>query len=117
VIRLRVSSALRALENIEPPLEAKAQAELVRAYASGDFFRWPAPKVWPSRFDFFSEFTDAEKAASVLTNDITARVLMATLQMWEGEVWSTNNDIITGLDAFVAAGVITAERKAQILAA
>lgn len=75
-----------------------------------------ARKIWPTVADFYAEFTPTEKyliQSSVVPSIVVAR---GDLAMWRGDVWSDNVDVVAGLDAMVAAGVLTAERKAAILA-
>ena len=75
-----------------------------------------ARKIWPTVADFYAEFTGTEK---YLIHSSTVPVIVVArgdLAMWRGDVWSDNADILAGLDAMVTAGVLTAERRAEILA-
>jgi len=70
--------------------------------------------IWPSGYEFLQMFTVEEQTA-IATNPATA-ALGIQLAGWPGEVWSDDPRILAGLDALVAASIITAERKAQIIA-
>lgn len=72
-------------------------------------------KIWPTVADFYAEFTSTEKYAIQSSNVPAIVVARGDLAMWRGDVWSDNVDVLAGLDAMVEAGVITAERKIEIL--
>lgn len=79
-----------------------------------------ARKVWTDAGAFWAEFTPTEKAA-IVTSEVTGiKVLYAELTMWRGEVWSDDpaggGRVIQGLDALIAAGILTEQRKTEILA-
>lgn len=89
----------------------EAWAEIEAAQALID-----ARKIWPTVADFYAEFTPTEKyliQSSAIPSIVVAR---GDLAMWRGDVWSDNPDVLAGLDAMVAAGVLTAERRSEILA-
>ena len=99
-------------------LTADEIAERVAESSEWEFSIAPAAarKTWPTVADFYAEFTPAEKyliQSSVIPSIVVAR---GDLAMWRGDVWSDNADVLAGLDAMVAAGVLTAERRAEILA-
>ena len=74
-----------------------------------------ARKIWPSSADFWAAFTDAEKLA-ILTSTIAGIILLREeLRLWTGEVWSDDSRVQSGLNALVAVGILTPERKAAIL--
>jgi hypothetical protein len=73
-------------------------------------------KVWPSSGAFWAEFTQAEKVAIVTSTIPDIKVLHADLQVWPGEVWSTDPKVQEGLSGLQLVTILTAERKAAILA-
>lgn len=79
-----------------------------------------ARKVWPDAGAFWSEFTLQEKAAIVASNDATIKLIMEELRMWRGEVWSDDpaggGRVMMGLNALVSAGIISEQRKMEVLA-
>lgn len=70
--------------------------------------------IWSSGYDFLQMFTVEEQTA-IATNPATAALGMQ-LAGWPGEVWSDDARIQAGFDACIAAGIITSERKAEIIA-
>lgn len=73
-------------------------------------------KTWKSSADFWAAFTDSEKLA-ILASTIAGIILLREeLRLWTGEVWSDDAKVQAGLGGLVATGIITAERKAAILA-
>jgi hypothetical protein len=73
-------------------------------------------KSWPSKSEFWSEFTPQEKAAIITSSDIGIRMLDKELTMWTATVRSDDQRIITGLSALESAGIISTARKVEILA-
>jgi hypothetical protein len=74
-----------------------------------------ARKVWPTVADFWAEFSDGEKLA-ILGSDIGGIVLLREeLRMWRGEVWSDDPRVQQGLGGLVAVGILTTERREEIL--
>ena len=72
-------------------------------------------KIWATVADFYAEFTGTEKYLIQSSTVPAIVVARGDLAMWRGDVWSDNVDVLAGLDAMVEAGVITAERKIEIL--
>ena len=72
-------------------------------------------KIWATAADFYAEFTGTEKYLIQSSTVPAIVVARGDLAMWRGDVWSDNVDVLAGLDAMVEAGVITAERKIEIL--
>jgi len=72
-------------------------------------------KVWPSVAEFYAEFWDTEQYGIQTSTSPSIIVARGQLAMWRGDVWSDDPRIVGGLDALVAAGIIDAERRAQIL--
>lgn len=89
----------------------EAWAEIEAAQALID-----ARKIWPTVADFYAEFTPTEKyliQSSAIPSIVVAR---GDLAMWRGDVWSDNPDVLAGLNAMVKAKILTAARRAEILA-
>ena len=89
----------------------EAWAEIEAAQALID-----ARKIWPTVADFYAEFPPTEKyliQSSTIPAIVVAR---GDLAMWRGDVWSDNADVLAGLDAMVKAKILTAARRAEILA-
>jgi hypothetical protein len=75
-----------------------------------------ARKVWTTKAEFWDEFTESEKLAIMDSAIPPIRLLDRTLLVWSGEVWSDDARVQAGLTGLVAVGILTAERKAAILA-
>lgn len=73
-------------------------------------------KRWANGEDFLQEFTMQEMAGISLSTDVTIAALRILLAVWNGEVWSDDPRVVAGLDAVESAGIINADRKAEILA-
>lgn len=73
-------------------------------------------KVWPTKAEFWAEFTDAEKLAIMNSTIEPIRLLDRELLVWPGEVWSDDERVQAGLNGLVAVGILSSERKAAILA-
>ena len=72
-------------------------------------------KVWLTVADFWAEFTSSEQIVIIDSTDSNIRLLLEALRMWRGEVWSDDPRVTNGLDALVAAGIITTERRQEII--
>lgn len=75
----------------------------------------PTVKVWPSKAEFWAEFTAPEKAAIITSSDIGIRLLDKELTMWTATVRADDARILAGLTALTAAGILTTERSTAIL--
>lgn len=75
----------------------------------------PAVKAWPSKAEFWAEFTDAEKASIITSNTIGIKMLDKELTMWTATVRADDQRIIDGLTALASAGIISGARKTAIL--
>lgn len=73
-------------------------------------------KTWPNVAAFLSAFTMTELAGISLSTDPPLAALRILLLSHPDEVWSDDPRILAGLDALVAAGVITEERRSEIVA-
>lgn len=72
-------------------------------------------KVWKNAGLFWNEFTPTEQLAIMDSTQPEIRLLDRALVVWAGEVWSDDVRVQNGLDALVFNGIISAERKAEIL--
>lgn len=72
-------------------------------------------KIWKTKTDFWNELTNSEKASIISNETIEIKLLVEELRMWIGEVWSDDSRITQGLAALVFCGIITEERKNEIL--
>lgn len=79
-----------------------------------------ARKIWTDAGAFLQEFTLEEIAAIELSTNPTVAALRLILTSWSGEVWSDDplggGRVMTGLNALVSAGIITEQRKTEVLA-
>lgn len=73
------------------------------------------PKRWPDTEHFLSEFTPEEMAGIGLSVDPTVAGLRFLLSGWRSAVHSDDPRVVQGLNALVAAGIISEHRKAEIL--
>lgn len=76
----------------------------------------PTVKVWPSKTEFWAEFTQEEKAGIITSTNIGIRMLDKELTMWTATVRADDQRIIDGLTALASAGIISGARKTSILA-
>jgi hypothetical protein len=75
----------------------------------------PAVKTWPSKAEFWAEFSDEEKAAIITSANIGIRMLDKELTMWTATVRADDTRILAGLSALTSAGILTTERSTAIL--
>jgi hypothetical protein len=75
-----------------------------------------ARKVWATVADFWGEFTAFEQILIIDSTEASIRLLLEALRMWRGEVWSDDLRVTGGLDALVAANIISLQRRQEILA-
>lgn len=88
--------------------ELDATREAALAYYS-------PPKIWPDTEHFLAEFTPPEMAGIGLSVDPTVAGLRFLLSGWRSAVHSDDPRVSQGLDALVSAGIISEERRGQIL--
>ncbi len=74
-----------------------------------------ARKVWSNAMEFWNEFTDQEKQSVATSEDTLIKLVLEELRLSRGEIWSDDPRLGAGLDAAIAAQIITAERKIEIL--
>jgi hypothetical protein len=92
-------------------LEADAIAAGIPRYVEPQ----PDRKIWPTVADFWAEFSETEQIA-IIDSDIPGiRLLDRQLLVWRGEVWSDDERVQQGLGGLVAVGILTAERREEIL--
>lgn len=72
--------------------------------------------IWPNVQAFMAAFTMTEKAAIELSTDATIAALRLELTTWLTEVHPTDPRVIAGLDKLVELGILTSERRTEILA-
>lgn len=77
----------------------------------------PAPvKVWPDAEYFMAEFSLQEMGAIALSNDPVIAALRLMLSTWHSTVRADDERVMLGLETLVATGILTLERRAQIVA-
>lgn len=92
-----------------------AYEALLDQWTDAKFATVAAPKRWPDTEHFLAEFTLEEMAGISLSTDSTVAALRFMLSGWRSAVHADDHRVIQGLDALVANGIISAERKAEIL--
>ena len=75
----------------------------------------PQPKRWPDAEAFVAEFTLPEMAAIGLSTDPTIAALRFLLSSWRSQVISDDPRVQAGMDALVQTGVLTEDRRVEIL--
>lgn len=96
--------------------EALAAEAALAALAAEAALAASGRKTWPNVAAFLTAFTMPELAGISLSTDPTLAALRILLLSHPDEVWSDDPRILAGLDALVAAGVITKARRAEIVA-
>ena len=113
-------SATQRLSSVPAHADIEAGEWVLRSYEvvalSADELAANARKTWPNAAAFLNEFTMPELAAIELSTDPTIAALRLLLASWPADVWSDDPRIIMGLDALETAGIISAERRAEIVA-
>jgi hypothetical protein len=104
-----------SLAQDDAPLEPNTMLESDALAAGYTYKPASTQKVWPTVADFWAEFTSSEQIAIIDSTDSNIRLLLEALRMWRGEVWSDDSRVTNGLDALVAAGIITTERRQEII--
>jgi hypothetical protein len=72
-------------------------------------------KIWETKADFWNEFTSSEQLDIMDSTIPDIRLLDRQLIVWSGEIWSDDERVLNGLNALVITGIITDQRKAEIL--
>ena len=112
---------MKTLEQFQSELRAErpqASEQQITEWASARFERQAeaSRKTWSTKAEFWNEFAPAEQLAIMDSVEPAIRILDRQLLVWPGEVWSDDPRVTGGLDALVAAEILTLERKAEILA-
>lgn len=106
----------------DPLTQRLAGTETIDTEARTVHYGWqvealpPAVKSWPSKSEFWAEFTQEEKAGIITSANIGIRMLDKELTMWTATVRADDERIIDGLTALASAGIISGARKTAILA-
>ena len=72
-------------------------------------------RIWRDGEAFLRSFTLEERGAIALSTNSTIAALRMLITARKGEVWSDNAEVQFGMAALVSAGIITEERKTEIL--
>jgi hypothetical protein len=105
------------LDGQPPPTEAELDATRAAAQAAWDALQVPpGRKVWATASAFWAEFTQTEKLAILASAVPEIRLLDRELVLWQGELWSDDPRVQAGLAALVQTGILTEERRGEILA-
>ncbi len=75
----------------------------------------PPGKWWVNAAAFLEEFSSDELFAIHTSQNALIVQLLMTLLAWTDEVWSSDQRIILGMQALVSTGVLTADRRTEIL--
>ena len=95
---------------LDAPETKPTEAELDAAWA-----QISSVKVWPSKAEFWAEFTNEEKAGIITSTDIGIKMLDKELTMWTTTVRADDARILAWFAALTAAGILTTERSTAIL--
>ena len=71
-------------------------------------------KSWPSKAEFWAEFSDAEKVGILTSNDLSIRMLDKELTMWSGIILATDARVVAGLDKLIELDIISEARRTNI---
>lgn len=72
-------------------------------------------KIWASKKDFDNEFTDQEMYAIEVNTNPVLIILRSRLNRWEGIIHSTDERVQLAFSKLVSEGIISEERKEEIL--
>lgn len=109
-----VGDHIEYLDGLPPPTEAELDASHAAAEAAWNAAQNP-PKRWPDAEQFMAEFQLPELAAISLSTEPIVAALRLMLSTWLSPVHSDDPRVQQGLDALVAAGILTSERRAAIV--
>lgn len=73
-------------------------------------------KIWADSGEFWDTLTSSERAAVASSTHPMVKELALTLAIWKGRLFSDDPRVSGGLMLLEALGILTAERKATILA-
>lgn len=109
-----IASVSLADDDWQLPVDCMLESD---AIAAGLAYKQPdiQHKTWPSRVEFWNEFTIDEKV--IITNHTNAMIkyFLTELSIWNSQVWSNDEKVVEALDLLELQQCITAERKQQIL--
>jgi hypothetical protein len=71
-------------------------------------------KIWNNKTDFWNEFSIQEKIIISNSNNQMLKFFLTELSIWDGEVWSDDERVITGLNILLSENIISQERIIQI---
>ena len=74
-----------------------------------------ARKVWENSAAFLAEFSVSETEAIATSTHPTVKRLTLRLSTWAGRVFSDDPHVSGGLSLLVAVGILTTERRTEIL--
>lgn len=74
-----------------------------------------ARKIWDGAKEFLDELTTQEAAGFALSTHPVLAMMRLKLSCWSSEVWSDHPDVLAALAVGVSEGILTEERKLQIL--
>lgn len=100
------------------PAPTEAEFAATEAQAKSLFAQEQAPvKTWPTVAEFNAEFTKDEKKAIIRAarQDDDLALLDREMLSWRGQVWANDARVLAGLDALVAARILTTQRRSEIL--
>jgi len=103
--------SLQWLDTGEPPTKDALEAAWLEYKAAAD-----ARKTWPNAQAFMSQFTFPELCAIASSTDATAKGFTLKLSTWFSVIDSDNAEVAAALALLVGLGLLTEERKAEILA-
>jgi hypothetical protein len=114
---IRNVSLLRDGASLPPNtmLESEALAAGYEWYRTPEEIAAAARKTWPNAAQFWTVFSDNEKLAITQASHPSIKLLLEELRMWPGEVWSDDPKVQQGLGGLVALGILTPDRKTEIL--
>lgn len=118
---LTMSVARDDAPEFDPSTHRLSGTETIDTEAQTVHYGWqvealpPAVKAWPSKAEFWAEFTQEEKAGIITSSNIGIRMLDKELTMWTATVRADDQRIIDGLTALASAGIISGARKTAIL--
>lgn len=110
----KVGDEITFHDGLPPPSEQELADTYDAAFAAWQAAQNP-PKQWPDTEHFLAEFTPQEMAKIGLSIEPTIAGLRFLLSGWRSAVHSDDPRVQQGLDALVAAGILTPERRAAIV--
>jgi hypothetical protein len=72
-------------------------------------------KIWPSKAEFWAEFSAVEKEGIITSSDIGIKMLDKELTMWSALIRADDPRIVAGVSALITMGILTQARATAIL--